>query len=300
MAEQLTLLRSFARVIAYGGGLDSYEVLLGCLEAGEHLDAVCFVDVADPDHEDPGEWPSTYRHLREVVRPLCERHDVPFVWLSSDRYPVRDSRSLFAWLRDRHQIPVAGPQRICTTIAKVERFEQWLGNTFPGYEVEVLVGFEAGEEKRAANDPNTGGRRSGPLPGGAVRRNRFPLMERGLCRCRCEAAVRARGLAVPRKSACVYCPYGSKGDWQTFARELPAWFALTEKLESDKPLTKNGRKLSIMGYRTIKKNGAIVAVKAPPLREFIRGTYRPLKKICPVCGGPRATKATGCDYLAAA
>lgn len=280
------------RVLSYGGGLDSFALLLAALHRGERPDAVCFVDVADPARMDPGEWPGTYRHMRTVVMPLCEQEGIPFIWLDTVAYPVRGSRSLFAWLEERQQIPVTGPNRICTTIAKVERFERWMADTFSGLHIEVWLGFEAGEESRAARDPNAGCSSS-------LRTNRFPLIEWGMCRCRCEALVREFGYPVPRKSACVFCPYGTRGDWQTFARELPGEFRRVVELERRKPATKRGLKLSIMGYRAKKDaTGTVVSYIAPPLPEYIQGAYTPKTHPCSVCGAPsRATKAVGCGYL---
>lgn len=283
------------KVLSYGGGLDSFAMLLDAIDRHELPDVVCFVDVGDPLGEDPGEWPSTYVHIAEVVKPLCRAYGIRFVTLDGANYPVRGERSLFAWLSARNQIPVAGPNRICTRIAKVERFEAWMADTYPGQDVEVWIGFEAGEEKRAENDPNAG---SGKV---TLRHNRFPLMEGGFCRCLCEALVRGKGYPIPRKSACTFCRYASKGDWQTLARELPATFAQVAELEAKKPPTSSGKKLSIMGYRTLKnKDGSFKGYRAPPLAQFIEGTYRPRPNPCGVCGAAqRATKATGCDYLAA-
>jgi len=278
-------------VLAYGGGLDSFALLLDAIERGEPPDVAVFADVADPAGLDPGEWPGTYRHIREVAQPLCAAHGIEFVWLDTERYPVRRARSLFAWMRERGQIPVSGPNRICTIVAKVERFERWLDERYPDQDVETWVGFEANEADRAAYDPNAGGRRRA-RPGQARRHNRYPLIERGLCRCGCEELVIRLGYPVPRKSACVYCPYGSRGDWQRFARELPQHFAQTVELEAAKLPTSTGKKLSIMGYRTLPDGG----YRAPPLPVWIQGKYRPRRMPCPVCGRPeRATKATGCD-----
>lgn len=247
---------------------------------------VCFVDVGDPEHKDPGEWPAAYEHLAEVVEPLCRRHGIEFVWLTSRDYPVRDARSLFAWLKARKQIPVSGPNRICTIVAKVERFERWLADRWPNQVVEVRVGFEAGEEARVRNDPNAGNRKP-HTPGRAIRINRFPLIERGLCRCRCYALVRASGHPVPPGSACVFCPYASRGAWQLFSRTQPRAYARVVKLEADKPPTRErGLKLSIMEYR----DG-----KATPLPEFIAKPYRPRRVPCRVCGAPeKLGKLLGC------
>jgi hypothetical protein len=295
------------RVLSYGGGLDSWAMLLLAAQQRDMPDAVVFIDVGDTARQDPGEWPSTYRHIRDVVEPFCRRHRVPFHVIDGDAYPVRGARSLFAWLegdrgegkpRANVQIPVGGPNRICTRVAKVERFEAWLSDRYPDQDVEVWIGFEAGEESRAEKDPNAGTGRP-PQPGEARRRNRFPLMENGFCRCRCEELARASGHPVPRKSACTFCPYASKGDWQTLHAEQPATFDRVAELERSKPPTAKGKKLSIMGFRTMKDAaGNEVGYKAPPLPEYVAGTYRAKVKPCAVCGAAdRATKATGCTYL---
>lgn len=283
------------KVLSYGGGLDSFAMLLGALARGERPDVVVFVDVGDgnaeADGKDPGEWPSTYKHMREVVAPLLAKEGIPFVWLDSTAYPVRNAKSLFAWMEARGQIPVSGPNRICTTIAKVERFEKWAAEAFPGELLEVWIGFEAGEEDRAAKDPNAG-------KPSAARKNRFPLMEWGWCRCACESFVRSLGFPVPRKSACVYCPYASKGDWKTFARELPELFERVVALEANKPPTKNGAKLSIRNFRTIKNPDGTKTYKPTMLPVYVAQPER--KKpptMCKVCGSVRASKATGCTYL---
>jgi len=303
MSHQLELLPPppVARVLSYGAGLDSFGMLLAAIERGQKPDVVAFVDVADPGHQDPGEWPSTYRHLDEVVRPLCEREAIELVVIDSDRYPVRDARSLFAWLAARKQIPVSGPNRICTTIAKVERFEAWMADRWPGQVVEVWIGFEAGEEARVAKDPNAGGRRKAK-PGDAIRRNRFPLIEWGMCRCRCSQIARRLGYPEPRKSACTFCPYATKGDFQTLARELPEVFAQVVELEASKPPTaKNGAKLSIKDFRTITRADGTKEYRSKMLPQLVQGTYRPKPaKPCEVCGAAaKPTKATGCEWAAA-
>lgn len=289
------------RVLSYGGGLDSFAMLLDAIERDDPPDVVAFVDVAGDGA--PGEWPGTYRHIAEVVRPLCARRGIDFVSISAATgYPVRDATSLFSWMEARGQIPVAGPNRICTRVAKVERFERWMSDRWPRQDVEVWIGFEAGEEARADKDPNAGAPKRSKQrvePAAARRHNRFPLIERGICRCRCVELVRRLGYPIPRKSACVFCPYGSLRDWQTLAAELPDQFAQVAALEAAKPPTKAGHKLSIMGYKTTRNAaGEITAVRAPPLPEYVKGRPIGKPKPCKVCGAAaKATKATGCGYL---
>jgi len=94
--------------------------------------------------------------------------------------------------------------------------------------------------------------------------------------------------------------YARYEDWQTLARERPEVFAKFVQLEADKPPTqKNGIKLSIMGFRTIRNAlGEVVRRNAPTLIEFIQGVYKPKEKPCKVCGADvKATKAAGCGYL---
>ncbi len=277
------------KILSYGGGLDSFAMLLDAQARGELPDLCVFADVGDGDAardgEDPGEWPGTYRHIREVVAPLCASLGVEFVWLDSSLYPIRGSRSLFAYFEDKHLIP-GRQSRLCTSAAKVERIADFIERRFPGQAVEVWVGFEAGEEKRAENDPHAAGRKSDR----SLRTNRFPLVERGLCRCRCEAIVRAAGYAIPRKSACVYCPFSTRGDFQTLQRELPAAFARVEALEDNCRTSKAGKTMRF-GYE--KGDGTDPALAAWASKPYTRKLMP-----CKVCGAAvRASKATGCDYL---
>lgn len=283
-------------ILSYGGGLDSFAMLLEAIRRGERPDLVVFVDVGDGsqhrDGADPGEWPATYRHLREEVVPLCERERIEFLWLSSAEYPVRDARSLFAWMKARRQIPVAGPNRICTIVAKVERFEAWMRARFGAQQVEVWIGFDAAETGRVDKDPNAG-------KPSAMRRNRFLLIDWGLCRCRCEDMVRAAGYQPPQKSACVFCPYATRGDFQQLAQTLPRTFAEVVELERAKPPTSNGAKLSIKNFRTIIAADGTKRYRSTMLPELVRGVYRPRPTSCSFCGRvQRAAKTIQCGEVA--
>jgi hypothetical protein len=301
------------KILSYGGGLDSFAMLLDAIRRGELPDVAIFVDVADgsPDRDpqDPGEWPGTYRHIRETVMPLCAKLGIGFVWLTSEDYPIRDARSLFSWLWARKQIPVSGPNRLCTTIAKVERFERWAKDTYGGQELEVWIGFDAAELDRVANDPNQGKRGRKAI---AWRRNRFPLVEQGLCRCRCQELVEAAGYPVPRKSACTFCCYATKADFRTLRAELPETFALVAELEERKPMTqakpatakrkaKIAKKLSIKNFKTLRDEvtGEEIGFTHQPLPIYVDArSPRKKDKPCIVCGRVGvATKATGCGYL---
>lgn len=292
-------------VLSYGGGLDSFGMLVDSIIRGELPDVCVFCDVADSDGKDPGEWPATYKHIREVVIPLCKTVGVPFEWLDTKRYPVRDAPSLFRWMYDRVQIPVAGPDRICTTVAKVERFERWVTDTYGDRPVEVWIGFDANEGDRAAFDPNAGASKKKLTACNRI--NRYPLIERQLCRCRLDALIRKAGLPVPNKSACVFCPYNRLGDWQQLARDLPHQFAQIVDMEARKmakPTEDKNRILSIFGWSSeaCRKAEARGEQYSPrPLPVVIRGRPgKPQTKPCTVCGAAeQIRKVVGCEYSTA-
>ncbi len=76
--------RAVPRVLSLGGGLDSWVALLEAVRRGEPPDVVVFADVGDLERRDPGEWPSTYRHLDEVVRPFCAARGIELVVLDTE------------------------------------------------------------------------------------------------------------------------------------------------------------------------------------------------------------------------
>ncbi len=149
------------------------------------------------------------------------------------------------------QIPVKGPRRICTTVAKVERFERWLNDHFPGEVADVWIGFETGEEKRALRgDPFS--QPTKPKAGESHRVNYFPLIHgaRPMLRRECANLIEREGFHVPTKSSCMYCMYGKEGPWREFLRRFPDHFARIERLEERKLARPTGRgyRLSIQGW----------------------------------------------------
>lgn len=270
------------KILSYGGGLDSFAMLLGAVQRGERPHYCVFADTGSAEGRD-GEWPGTYRHIREVAIPFCRKHGIEFVWIDSASYPVRGYPSLISFFAAKSMM-LTRMSRVCTAAAKVERIERWMEQAIPaGEQLEVWIGFEAGEENRAANDPH-----NSKTCGNGVRRiNRFPLIEQNLCRCRCEIMVRKAGFPVPRKSACVYCPFNSKGDWKTAQAEQPVTFARAVSLEEQSKLTeKRGIKLRFSGEPD------------KPLEEWIAEPYRPQTIPCAVCGRvKRASKKVGSDWL---
>lgn len=272
------------KVLSYGGGIDSFAMLVDAVQRGEKPDLVVFADVTDRNREDPGEWPETYSHIERVAIPYCNQHGIPFVWLHTDQSPVRGHRSLYAYLRSLNAM-VGRTSRMCTVAAKVERVAAFLAAEFPRETVEVWIGFEAGEEDRADKDPHAVGSSAKRASKASLRVSRFPMIERRICRCRAVELIRAAGLEVPPGSACVYCPFSSRGDFQRLDEKHPTQFVSVRTLESSAKKTRSGETIRFSG-----------GSEDPALVDWIAGTYKPRHKPCAVCGAAQRTrKNVGCS-----
>jgi hypothetical protein len=308
------------KILSYGGGLDSWTNLLLSIDGRfERPDLLIFADVSDGCPESgptsPGEWPSTYRHIREVTMPLCEREGIEFKWLTTAEQPVGPTRanpagcrSLYDWFIITRSMPSAAGTCLGTIKAKVDRIGRYLDARYPDGEMEVWIGFGADEDSRVKQgDYNQSGRRT----------ERYPLREAGFCRCREEAYARASGYPVPRKSACTFCGKASRLDWQTLRDQLPDMFAAAQLIENnckrtgEKARLKKMRDTGLASPEEVAQiyphlRGHIIRYSGtgshkPRLREYAEPPFQHNRsretKDCPVCGCKQATKRTGCDYL---
>lgn len=269
------------KILSHGGGLDSFAMLLDAIQRGELPDYVVFADTGSGNQlnfSQDGEWPSTYQHLVDYTIPLCEEHGITFKWITGDEYPVRGQTSLLKYFEFKSIIPTRG-SRACTAAAKIERIQKWINQTVGTQPHEVWIGFEAGEEDRAAKDPHA----TKTCGDADYRKNRFVLIERGLCRCRAELLVRKAGYPVPRKSACIYCPFSRGVDFKNLERQLPAAYEEIVEWEARSGTTSEGVKLWLVD-------------KPLPVAMAKKIGYEDIE--CMVCGRfPRASKATGIGYL---
>jgi len=275
MGTETEHLERIPRILSYGGGVDSFCMLVSSVELGEKPDRVVFMDVGDPGDASgerlmPAEWPETYDHILDVAAPYARKHGIPFHWIISGKprgellkrmnkagvtievYPIRPpktkrakvqraSKSLFEYFLLQQSVPTKA-NRICTEVAKIERFDHWLGDNYPGQDVEVWIGFEKGEEYRQERGKSYA---VSPLGARAVARHmRFPLIEQDLTREDCIDLIERKKLRVPHKSACVFCPFGKPEEWVDFFQRYPAVFKVVENLWERKPKTAQGYKLS--------------------------------------------------------
>jgi hypothetical protein len=60
----------------------------------------------------------------------------------------------------------------------------------------------------------------------------FPLLDMNYYRPDCETWLRERGLPIPRKSSCKFCPFKSKPEWSELREETPDDFRMIADLET--------------------------------------------------------------------
>jgi hypothetical protein len=174
------------------------------------LDRILFLSCLTGD-----EWPVTMTMMEEFVLPLFREHHVRYAQIA--RAGMRDSDGI-AVLDDSREprqmylqgpvslsqemvragtVPQVGGQRRCSLKWKGWPADQFLAREM-AYSYIQVMGYEAGERKRAAKDAKANSAR---------RTGRYPLVEMGWDRRACQEWIRAQlGVTWP-KSACVYCPF---------------------------------------------------------------------------------------------
>ncbi len=240
-------------VLSLGGGQDSTELLYRLVfddgfrarYAPRKL-VVVFADTMDEHAE-------TYAHL-DYLQDMCRKFGIEMVRLTPDKgYHGSGSwaRGLVEFYRASRTVGSKCFKKSCTDNLKIKpiyryladrlareygfaREGQWRGKQ-PLVEfakrfgrVRVLIGFAKGEEGRVAD--------AASLPAWlrhTVARV-FPLIELGLDRAACVAAMQSRGLPVPPPSLCQRCPYKSEIELLWTARALPAVYADWVELEAAK------------------------------------------------------------------
>lgn len=62
-------------------------------------------------------------------------------------------------------------------------------------------------------------------------RHEYPLVDRYLTRDHCVAWLRGHGYPIPKKSACVFCPYRNKHEWRALRDGAPEDFAIAVEVD---------------------------------------------------------------------
>tara|TARA_Y100000310_G_scaffold343552_1_gene451769 strand:+ start:3318 stop:4124 length:807 start_codon:yes stop_codon:yes gene_type:complete len=198
------------RVISLGWGVQSWT--LAAMTALGEFPSVDFAIHSDTTHELAG----TYAHAAKWT-PWLERRGVKVVTVTANRPDVvREERGkdkgavlVPAFTNGQSGKHLGQTQRQCTYDWKImpqRRFiRTQIGPPKPGA-VESLQGISLDEFHRMRTSDV------------AYIANVYPLVDARISRADCVAWLESRGLDVPPKSACSFCPYHSQAYWKRLKR----------------------------------------------------------------------------------
>lgn len=211
------------RLVSFGAGVQSTALLLMGIrgEFGDVPDAAIFADTG----WEPAE---TYRHLEWI-----EREVAPFPILRVSGGNIREQAenihngkrfvSVPGFIRNPDGSKGIG-RRQCTAEFKVRPILKKVREILRerGERVaEQWIGISLDEVQRMKDSRVK------------YSVNRWPLIEKRLTRHDCERWLLANGYPVPRKSACIGCPFHSNSEWRAIRSNPEEW---QQAVEFDKSL----------------------------------------------------------------
>ena len=219
-------------IVSYGMGVDSTAMLVGFQQRGEKPDLVLFADTGS-------EKPETYAYL-DQINPWLTRVGFPAVTVVKNPRPKSGDQSLGeSCIRNRVLPALAYRQHQCSIVWKrdpqlkfVKRWRPAIQAWQRGELVTFCIGYDAGPRDRCRSFKAEGKASAGFA-------NRFPLIEWGWDRERCQREIAAAGLPVPVKSACFFCPAMKRPEVAQLNTDHPELFAEAirmEKLAQDRGL----------------------------------------------------------------
>jgi len=208
-------------VASFGGGTDSTAMLIGMWQRREPVDLILFADTG-------GEKPHTYEHIYWMTDWLL-KHDMPRItWVKPHGNLTLENDCL-----KRNALPsIAYGFKTCSQRFKLQPQDKFMNNWQPaidawgrGEKVTKLIGYEAGEERRAKDY------------GDKKYTFRYPLIEWGWTRNYCVEVIKSVGLPLPGKSACFFCPSSKAQEVKQLAKQYPELAARAVAMEKNAILT---------------------------------------------------------------
>lgn len=200
---------------AYGGGTDSTAMLIGMCQRMEKVDLNLFADTG-------GEKPHTYDFILTFSEWLVKRGMQQITTVSSVIKLYDDCIA-------RNALPsIAYGFKTCSQRFKLQPQDKYLNNWQPaidawgrGEKITKLIGYEAGEERRAKEFETK------------KYINRYPLIEWGWDRNKCIEVIKSVGLELPGKSACFFCPSSKAQEVKQLAKQYPSLAQLAIAMEDN-------------------------------------------------------------------
>lgn len=212
------------RVFSFGGGVQSTAVL--CLAASGRVqyDAFIFANVGN-DSENP----ATLDYIERYAKPFAAAHGLKFVEVQKTNR-AGELQTLRQWIMTApRSVPLpawmisgAFGNRICTVDFKIKVVAKWLkqNGATKDNPATLGIGISTDEWTRARSDS-----------GIAWEVLEYPLLDLRLSRNNCRAIIVDAGLPIPPKSACYFCPFHNRREWERLKREQPELFAEAVKID---------------------------------------------------------------------
>ena len=204
-------------IVSFGGGTNSTAMIIGMYRKGIPIDLILFADTG-------GECPHTYEHIGRFNEWLKQR-SLPQITIVQHVDNRGEKITLEQECLKSHTLPSlaygwkkcslkhkVGPQnKFCNNYERCK--EVWEG----GEKVFKYIGYDAGEERRAANAF------ANDLQDKKYK-NVYALIEWGWYRDDCQKVIQDEGLPLPGKSRCFFCPSMKKPEIKELKRKYPDLF----------------------------------------------------------------------------
>lgn len=203
---------SLPLLASWGLGVNSTAMIIGMVEHNEPPD---FVISADTKAEKPESY-----EFRLEFEEWMRNHNIAYVEVSKKGETLEDD-----CLRRKALPSVAYGWKTCSDRYKRRPIQSWIKAMYGSCaNVRMAIGIDAGEQHRVKADTN-------------YAETLFPLIEWGWSREECVAAIKAKGLSVPIKSACFFCPNSRKSEVLWLALNHPELYGRAVAMEHNAELT---------------------------------------------------------------
>lgn len=195
------------RVLSFGAGVQSTALLHMIIEGAiDSVDLIVFADTGwEPEN--------VYSHV-EQCRIIAEEHGIEWTTVCNDLGQAElsavagDTNGVHVPYFTRFSGKSGMIRRTCTRLFKIEPIRREIKKRMGLLKgqrvkenVEMVIGISSDEKQRMTQ------------PVEKWLRHVYPLVDLRMTRLQCLDWMRDRGIEVPSKSACVFCPYKKRADW---------------------------------------------------------------------------------------
>jgi hypothetical protein len=221
-------------ILSYGGGVNSFALLLYLIKESRRIDEVVFADTG-------AELPETYSHIR-FVRSFLKKIEIPFTTVKSN------NGTLYETCRRRKVIP-SMIWRWSTRDYKITPIYAYYRSL--GKQVNQYLALTYDEIERMKDS------------GASYVNNLFPLIDERINREGCLKLIQEHGYRAPGKSGCFFCPFNSVNRWhEIYVNHRDLFWKAVRLEEGTKHFPKQRlNRLTLRGLASDFKGGVLPELK---------------------------------------